>query len=412
MMRPLSPPAAESRAAESEASRDRAAGSGSGGAVAQAPSAKSAAPSRDERLGTGHGEREYAPTTQTTFERASERPAEIVRLRYDSVENLLASGVIPRPWRRPGCRSLSPASCLIRAVEEPRWWRAAGAARCAASRPRHPPAGASRPFRAACTRVGAIPALSPYAASVARAASSNAGWRTHELRRGRCGGIEGDPEVLQQHAEEGAGPVHGAASGERAFAEEGLGAAAAAARAARAVDLDHGVADLAGHALRAAGTGRRLSTTPAPTPTSQLTKTSGPRPRCRRTRIRRAATCASLRRWIGTAGRPASANASASIGSRSRSRQPRFGAKRTMPAGIVDRARHADADAAEQQPAFGQRALDAPREQRRLAAAGAASLSRPTRIPRCQQRAAAARPRRRAPSDRDLDADQRAHARR
>ena len=101
MMRPLSPPAAESRAAESEASRDRAAGSGSGGAVAQAPSAKSAAPSRDERLGTGHGEREYAPTTQTTFERASERPAEIVRLRYDSVENLLASGVIPRPWRRP-----------------------------------------------------------------------------------------------------------------------------------------------------------------------------------------------------------------------------------------------------------------------------------------------------------------------
>ena len=99
MMRPLSPPAAESRAAESEASRDRAAGGS--GAVAQAPSAKSAAPARDERLGTGHGEREYAPTTQTTFERASERPAEIVRLRYDSVENLLASGVIPRAWRRP-----------------------------------------------------------------------------------------------------------------------------------------------------------------------------------------------------------------------------------------------------------------------------------------------------------------------
>ena len=103
MMRPLSPPAAESRAAESESSRDRAAGgAGGGGALAQAaPSAKSAAPSRDERLGTGHGEREYAPTTQTTFERASERPVEIVRLRYDSVENLLASGVIPRPWRRP-----------------------------------------------------------------------------------------------------------------------------------------------------------------------------------------------------------------------------------------------------------------------------------------------------------------------
>jgi len=84
----------ESRSGEAESNRDRASGRA-------APSAKSAAPMREERLGTGHGERIYAPTTQTTFERASERPAEVVRLRYDSVENLLASGVIPRPWRRP-----------------------------------------------------------------------------------------------------------------------------------------------------------------------------------------------------------------------------------------------------------------------------------------------------------------------
>ena len=55
---------------------------------------------KDERLGTGHGEREYSPTTQTTFDRASDRPAEVVRLRYDSYENLLASGVL-RPHRVP-----------------------------------------------------------------------------------------------------------------------------------------------------------------------------------------------------------------------------------------------------------------------------------------------------------------------
>ncbi len=67
--------------------------------AAPGAAAKSAGIARDERLGTGHGEREYAPTTQTRFERASERPAEIVRLRYDSYENLLASGVVPRPQR-------------------------------------------------------------------------------------------------------------------------------------------------------------------------------------------------------------------------------------------------------------------------------------------------------------------------
>ena len=50
-----------------------------------------------EKLGTGHGEREYSPTTQTAFERASSQPAEVVQLRYDSYANLVASGVIGRP---------------------------------------------------------------------------------------------------------------------------------------------------------------------------------------------------------------------------------------------------------------------------------------------------------------------------
>ncbi len=65
-----------------------------------APAAKAAGSLRDERLGTGHGEREYMPTSQTSFERADERPNEVVRLRYDSYERLLASGVV-RPRRAP-----------------------------------------------------------------------------------------------------------------------------------------------------------------------------------------------------------------------------------------------------------------------------------------------------------------------
>ena len=53
-----------------------------------------------ERLGTGHGEREYSPTSQVAFERASSEPAEVVKLRYDSYASLVAMGVIGG-WREP-----------------------------------------------------------------------------------------------------------------------------------------------------------------------------------------------------------------------------------------------------------------------------------------------------------------------
>jgi hypothetical protein len=89
--------AAEPRVAQGGEERERAPESRAAPAAAPSTTAKAAGLARDERLGTGHGEREYAPTTQTSFERASERPAELVRLRYDSVENLMASGVLPRP---------------------------------------------------------------------------------------------------------------------------------------------------------------------------------------------------------------------------------------------------------------------------------------------------------------------------
>ena len=79
----------------------RARGAAESSAAPASPAAKAAGSVLDERLGTGHGEREYMPTSHTRFERASDRPNEIVRLRYDSRERLLASGVIqPRraPW--------------------------------------------------------------------------------------------------------------------------------------------------------------------------------------------------------------------------------------------------------------------------------------------------------------------------
>lgn len=47
------------------------------------------------RLGTGHGERETSVVGHTTFERRSQRPDELIRIRYDSRENLIAMGIIP-----------------------------------------------------------------------------------------------------------------------------------------------------------------------------------------------------------------------------------------------------------------------------------------------------------------------------
>lgn len=54
----------------------------------------------EERLGTGHGAREYAHVDTTTFERASRSPAETVAIWYDSYANLVAQGVLPRPIAR------------------------------------------------------------------------------------------------------------------------------------------------------------------------------------------------------------------------------------------------------------------------------------------------------------------------
>jgi hypothetical protein len=54
-----------------------------------------------ERLGTGHGEREYAPTQYVDFIRATDSPSQIVAIRYDSHTNLAAQGIIPVPPRYP-----------------------------------------------------------------------------------------------------------------------------------------------------------------------------------------------------------------------------------------------------------------------------------------------------------------------
>lgn len=59
-----------------------------------APMAESA--QRSERLGTGHGAREWSPVATVAFQRATPYPQFVSRIEYDSYDNLVANGVIPR----------------------------------------------------------------------------------------------------------------------------------------------------------------------------------------------------------------------------------------------------------------------------------------------------------------------------
>jgi hypothetical protein len=61
---------------------------------------------RAPKLGTGHGEREYSYVNHTDFMRMQSQPNEIIRIRYDSMDNLLAMGIVKRP--RPAAPSLNP----------------------------------------------------------------------------------------------------------------------------------------------------------------------------------------------------------------------------------------------------------------------------------------------------------------
>ncbi|WP_374413386.1 hypothetical protein [Hydrogenophaga sp.] len=102
---------ARSAAPASPSSESAAAGFG-GAANATADAAaqgKRAAPAAAPRLGTGHGEREWDQVAHTRFERRSPQPDEVIRIRYDSRENLVAMGVLP-PEPAPGWPEAFPGS--------------------------------------------------------------------------------------------------------------------------------------------------------------------------------------------------------------------------------------------------------------------------------------------------------------
>ncbi len=78
-----------------------------------------APPALSPKLGTGHGEREYSYVTHTEFLRMQPQPNEIVRIRYDSLDNLLAMGIITRPRAAPPAPNPFPVSPEPQYVPDP-----------------------------------------------------------------------------------------------------------------------------------------------------------------------------------------------------------------------------------------------------------------------------------------------------
>ena len=104
------------RSEEPEYAQNRIERGADSAALAAPPSPSAGAPA--QKLGTGHGPRETSYVQNTTFDRLSSTPNEVIKIRYDSYENLVAMGVVPsRPWH--SAPNPFPDSTLPRYVPDP-----------------------------------------------------------------------------------------------------------------------------------------------------------------------------------------------------------------------------------------------------------------------------------------------------
>jgi len=116
------PPRAQSRPpAGAPAGADAAPGSRAAESSARRPTGKvmPEAAAQMPALGTGHGRREYSPAQQVEFERASPTPDELITIRYERRETLVAMGVLPAPRRWPWSRDPDPFPGAMGFVPDP-----------------------------------------------------------------------------------------------------------------------------------------------------------------------------------------------------------------------------------------------------------------------------------------------------
>jgi hypothetical protein len=100
--RPVAPPSPA--LSKQESARDSASAPAAGASASNEADSRSRADgqvAREQRLGTGHGRNERSLTSYTDFERAQSTPNELIAIHYDSRDNLVAMGVIPRPRNVP-----------------------------------------------------------------------------------------------------------------------------------------------------------------------------------------------------------------------------------------------------------------------------------------------------------------------
>jgi hypothetical protein len=97
-------PAAAPQRAAGDAATDAAESRAKSANAADSSSSAVALEAQAPSLGTGHGRGEYSPVERVEFRRARSRPDQVVTLRYERRETLVAMGVLPasRPrWHEP-----------------------------------------------------------------------------------------------------------------------------------------------------------------------------------------------------------------------------------------------------------------------------------------------------------------------
>ncbi len=115
------PPAQPSPPMASQAgARERAAGNAAKSAAPTANAGQAMADASPQRLGTGHGQREWAPVGQTEFVRASRSPQQVSQIRYDDADTLASLGILPRAYA-PYARRLPSAFPNGFVTDPPRW---------------------------------------------------------------------------------------------------------------------------------------------------------------------------------------------------------------------------------------------------------------------------------------------------
>ncbi|TLZ27627.1 MAG: hypothetical protein E6K25_12045 [Gammaproteobacteria bacterium] len=114
--------ASQSTVAPAPAAGGLSAGIAADQAHASAPAttpSTSPAPMPEPKLGTGHGEREYSYVENTEFLRMQPEPNEVIRIRYDSLDNLMAMGIVRRPRPTPPLPNPFPDSQERQFVPDP-----------------------------------------------------------------------------------------------------------------------------------------------------------------------------------------------------------------------------------------------------------------------------------------------------